>query len=76
MKTSAIISDKEIMGGTLVFRGTRVPVQTLFDYIDGGDTIDDFLEGYPSVKRKQVHEVIKLAEKLLSSVVTRYENIN
>jgi uncharacterized protein (DUF433 family) len=42
------------MGGTVVFDGTRVPVQTLLDYLGAGDTIDDFLEGFPSVTRAQV----------------------
>jgi uncharacterized protein (DUF433 family) len=42
------------MGGTAVFAGTRVPVQTLLDYIEGGETIDDFLAGFPSVRREQV----------------------
>lgn len=42
------------MGGTPVFAGTRVPVQTLIDYLEGGDTIDDFLEGFPTVRREQV----------------------
>jgi len=41
------------MGGTAVFAGTRVPVQTLLDYIEGGETIDDFLAGFPSVRREQ-----------------------
>ena len=45
---------KEILGGTPVFAGTRVPVQTLLDYLEGGETIDDFLEGFPTVTRKQV----------------------
>lgn len=44
----------DVMGGTPVFAGTRVPVQTLIDYLEGGDTIDDFLEGFPSVRREQV----------------------
>jgi len=44
----------DIMGGTPVFAGTRVPIETLLDYIEGGDTIDDFLEGLPSVSRDQV----------------------
>jgi uncharacterized protein (DUF433 family) len=44
----------DIMGGTQVFAGTRVPIQTLLDYIEGGDTIDDFLEDLPSVSRDQV----------------------
>jgi len=42
------------MGGTPVFRGTRVPVQTLLDYLKAGDSIDEFLAGFPSVSRKQV----------------------
>lgn len=42
------------MGGTPVFAGTRVPVQTLLDYLEGGETIDDFLDGFPTVRREQV----------------------
>ena len=42
------------MGGTPVFAGTRVPVQTLLDYLEAGETIDDFLEGFPTVSREQV----------------------
>lgn len=42
------------MGGTAVFRGTRVPVQTLLDYLEAGESIDEFLEGFPSVTREQV----------------------
>lgn len=74
MKNLVIISDKEIMGGTPVFKGTRVPVQTLWDYLGGGSTVDEFIEGFPSVKRKQVHEVMKLAEKMLNSIVIKSEN--
>jgi uncharacterized protein (DUF433 family) len=44
----------DVMGGTVVFRGTRVPVQTLLDYLEAGESIDDFLEGFPSVTRAQV----------------------
>lgn len=54
MKPSVITSSPEVMGGTPVFAGTRVPVQTLFDYLEAGDTIGDFLEGFPSVSREQV----------------------
>jgi uncharacterized protein (DUF433 family) len=54
MKRAIVSRDPEIMGGTAVFCGTRVPVQTLIDYLDGGETIDDFLEGFPSVSRGQV----------------------
>ena len=42
------------MGGTAVFAGTRVPVQTLVEYLEGGETIDDFLDGFPTVTREQV----------------------
>lgn len=46
--------DKEIMGGAPVFRGTRVPVQNLFDYIEGDETIEEFLDDFPSVTKEQV----------------------
>ena len=54
-----IHSDPEIMGGTPVFAGTRVPMQNLIDALEGGDSIDEFLEGFPSVKREQVVAVIE-----------------
>ena len=60
-------SDPEIMGGTPVFTGTRVPVQNLVDYLEGGESIDDFLTGFPTVKREQVIGFIEAAkEKLLA----------
>ena len=46
--------DPDVMGGAPVFSGTRVPVQTLLDYLEAGESIDEFLEGFPSVTRKQV----------------------
>jgi len=52
----------EIQSGEAVFTGTRVPIKNLFDYLKGGDTIDDFLEGFPSVSRVQVLELLNLAE--------------
>lgn len=56
------------MGGTPVFRGTRVPVQTLLDYLEAGDSIDDFLEGFPTVKKSQVIEFLEEAkEKVLAT---------
>ncbi len=54
MKSNVIVSDPSILGGTPVFRGTRVPMQTLIDYLEGGQSISDFLEGFPTVKREQV----------------------
>jgi uncharacterized protein (DUF433 family) len=49
-----VVQDPEILGGEPVFAGTRVPVRSLFDHLEAGDSIEDFLEGFPSVKREQV----------------------
>jgi uncharacterized protein (DUF433 family) len=54
----------DVMSGTPVFPGTRVPVQTLLDYIEGGDTIDSFLKGFPTVSRAQVIAFLEHAAKL------------
>ena len=54
-----IHSDPEIMGGTPVFAGTRVPLQNLIDALEGGESIDEFLEGFPSVRRTQAIAVIE-----------------
>jgi uncharacterized protein (DUF433 family) len=54
MKEVIISRDPDVMGGTAVFCGTRVPVQTLLDYLEAGESIDDFLAGFPSVTREQV----------------------
>ena len=54
MARSVVTSSPEILSGVPVFAGTRVPVQALIDYLEGGETIDDFLEGFPTVKREQV----------------------
>ena len=53
-KQSLITSTPDILGGTPVFCGTRVPVQTLIEYLEGGQTIDEFLDGFPTVTREQV----------------------
>ena len=69
MKQSVVSCNLEIMGGTPVFAGTRVPVQTLLDYLEGGESIDDFVEGFPSVKREQVIEFLEEAkDRLVESV--------
>ena len=57
-----ITIDPEIQSGEPVFSGTRVPIKNLFDHLKGGDTIDEFLEGFPSVSREQVLELLNLAE--------------
>ena len=54
-------SDPEILSGTPVFIGTRVPVRSLFDYLEGGDTLDEFLHQFPSVTREQAIAVLDLA---------------
>ena len=62
-------SDSEIMGGTPVFVGTRVPLQNLVDALEGGESIDDFLEGFPSVARSQAIAVIEAGQlKMLETV--------
>jgi uncharacterized protein (DUF433 family) len=54
MSKSVICRDPEVMSGTPVFCGTRVPVQTLIEYLEAGDSIDEFLEGFPTVTRAQI----------------------
>ncbi len=67
MKTAIIQSDPEVLGGTPVFRGTRVPIQALFDYLEGS-TVEEFLKGYPHITREMVNDVISLAaETVLNS---------
>ena len=69
MKESVVSRNIDIMGGTAVFRGTRVPVQTLLDYLEAGDSIDEFLEGFPSVSRPQVIAFLEEAkDRLVASV--------
>ena len=69
MSQSIICRDPEVMSGTPVFCGTRVPVQTLIEYLEAGDSIDEFLEGFPTVTRAQVIAFLEEAkEKLVESV--------
>jgi uncharacterized protein (DUF433 family) len=58
-------SDPDILGGAPVFVGTRVPVQSLFDYLEGGDTLDEFLRQFPSVRREQAVAALGLAREAL-----------
>lgn len=67
MQTQTIHIDPDILGGTPVFRGTRVPVQNLFDYLEGGQTLGEFLDDFPSVSREQALNVLQLAETLVTS---------
>ncbi|HEX4771023.1 MAG TPA: DUF433 domain-containing protein [Bryobacteraceae bacterium] len=61
----AITKDPDIMHGIPVFRGTRVPVQTLFDYLEGGETLENFLAGFPTVSRSLALEALEEAKQLL-----------
>lgn len=65
----AISRDPEVMHGAPVFRGTRVPVQTLFEYLEGGDSLEDFLEGFPTVSRELAIQALEEAKHLLLSRV-------
>ncbi len=65
MKKSVVSRSPDVMGGAPVFAGTRVPVQTLLDYLEAGDSIDEFLAGFPSVKREQVIAFLEQAKDRL-----------
>jgi uncharacterized protein (DUF433 family) len=69
VSTSIVLRDPEILGGTPCFRGTRVPFKNLLDYIETGETLDDFLEDFPSVTREMAIEALETAgESLLASI--------
>jgi uncharacterized protein (DUF433 family) len=65
--TSVVHSDPEILGGTPVFVGTRVPLQNLIDYLAAGDSLDEFLDQFPSVTRKQAQAALELARDALEA---------
>jgi len=65
IEASVINRDPEIMGGTPVFMGTRVPIKNLLDYIQHGPTVDEFLDEFPTVEREQVLQLIALMRHLL-----------
>ncbi len=67
-RTLVVHSDPDILGGTPVFVGTRVPVQSLFDYLEGGETLDEFLRQFPSVKREQA---VAALDQARDSLLTR-----
>lgn len=60
-----ITKNPDILGGVPIFRGTRVPVQTLFDYLEGGETLEEFLEGFPTVSREAAIAALEEAKHLL-----------
>lgn len=65
-RASVIVSDPEILGGTPCFRGTRVPVDSLIDYLEAGDTLDEFLDNFPSVTREGAISALEEAKTLLT----------
>ena len=65
VKNQVIHRSKNILSGTPVFMGTRVPVKTLIDYLESGSRIDDFLDDFPTVSRNQALEVLELAKSIL-----------
>ena len=66
---AAITRDPELMHGAAVFRGTRVLVQTLFEYLEGGETLEDFLHGFPTVSRELAIQALEEAKELLLAQV-------
>lgn len=64
---SVVVSDPEIMGGTPCFRGTRVPIDSLIDYLEAGDSLDEFLDNFPSVSREAAIAALEEAKALLTS---------
>ena len=66
-RESVIVIDPEILGGTPCFRGTRVPVDSLIDYLEAGDTLDEFLDSFPSVSREAAIAALEEAKAVLTS---------
>lgn len=77
MSSSVINIDPEILGGTPVFNGTRVPVESLFDHLEDSVSLDQFLEDFPTVSREQAVQVLEMAEEVVtsSSFASIYETI-
>jgi uncharacterized protein (DUF433 family) len=68
LSTSRIVhSDPDILGGTPVFIGTRVPIKILLDYLEAGDSLNEFLDHFPSVSRQQAIAVLELAKEMLTA---------
>jgi len=67
MSNLIIIRDPEILCGTPVFNGTRVPVKAIFDYLENGDSLDEFLDDFPGVSREQAIGVLELARNAVTS---------
>jgi uncharacterized protein (DUF433 family) len=70
MNMPIVSRSSDVMGGTVVFHGTRVPVQTLLDYLEAGESINDFLDGFPSVTREQVIAFLEDAKERAIAAVS------
>jgi uncharacterized protein (DUF433 family) len=75
--TDVVTIDEEIQSGTPVFKGTRVPIQSLFWHLESGVTIDEFLDDFPSVTKKQVVQILELSSKMVNSpqIIQLYETV-
>ena len=69
MSSNVVHIDPDILGGTPVFKGTRVPVETFFDYIQGGEPLSEFLEDFPTVTREQVSELLEEVKAVIVPTV-------
>ena len=69
LKEQILSASPDVMGGTPVFAGTRVPVQTLLDYVEAGDSINDFLDGFPTVRREQIIGFLEEAKERMIALV-------
>ena len=67
VNSTIIVKDQDILGGTPVFRGTRVPFQALLDYLEGGQTLDEFLDDFPTVSKDAAVAALEFAKSLLVS---------
>jgi uncharacterized protein (DUF433 family) len=74
MQYGAVSIDPEVMSGTPVFRGTRVPIQNLFDYLEGGDDLAEFLDDFPSVTKEAALAVLGMAKKSITTEQLLHEN--
>lgn len=74
MQYGQVSIDPEVMSGTPVFAGTRVPVQNLFDYMEGGDDLSEFLDDFPSVSKEAAVAVLEMARLSLTSEKVLHEN--
>ena len=74
MNNEIISISQQVLSGTPVFKGTRVPIKHLFDYLETGESIDDFLTGFPSVRREQAIGLLEMAEDQLTTSEVLHEN--